>query len=121
MGTDANGVTYRYIQDNGSLGTGSPALNDDLWPDYPLMHQKLKLVYDSGVYWEQYDNYMVSDEGEISTIDDFSGISSTADPRFKERLLQWNFEQVITSSVFEGRKIDLVVEPKTLIQSGLIR
>jgi len=36
------------------------------------------------------------------------------------RLLDFNFEQVITASEFGGRKIDLVVEPRILIQSGLM-
>ncbi|MBI5883855.1 MAG: hypothetical protein HZB91_12220 [Elusimicrobia bacterium] len=40
---------------------------------------------------------------------------------YKDRLLKFNYEQVITSSEFEGRKIDIVVEPKILIQSGLIQ
>ena len=31
---------------------------------------------------------------------------------FKETLLKWNYQQIITASEFQGRKIDLVFEPK---------
>ena len=118
----ANGINYYYIGDSGSLGaanTGTPSTNEDINPDGDLLHQKIRLAYGTGTYWEQYDNYIVSDEGEIATLSDFAGIRTGA--AYKETLLKWNFEQVITCSLFGGRKIDLVIEPKTLIQSGLIR
>jgi hypothetical protein len=36
-------------------------------------------------------------------------------------LLHWNFETIVTASEFQGRKIDLAVEPKIFIESGLIQ
>ncbi|MDD5303522.1 MAG: hypothetical protein PHS14_10490 [Elusimicrobia bacterium] len=39
---------------------------------------------------------------------------------FKQTLLGWNFQTIVTACEFGGRKIDLVVEPKIFIQSGLI-
>lgn len=108
--------TFQYIQDDGTLGTSAPVSNDDLFPDAPVIHSKLKLAYGSGGYWAQLDNYLVTDEGQIATLDDFP-----AGPLDKETMLKWNFQQVVTSSQFGGRKIDLVVEPKTLIQSGLVK
>ncbi len=118
----ANGVNKYYITDSGALGAanaGSPVLNSDLTPDGDLMHDKIKLTYGTGQYWEQYDNYMVDDRGRVATLSDFENMRSGNN--YTETMLRWNFEQVITSSVFEGRKIDLVLEPKTLIQSGLLK
>ena len=43
------------------------------------------------------------------------------DPAFKNELLKWNYEQTVEATEFQGRKIDLVVEPKILIKSGLIK
>lgn len=68
--------------------------------------------------WEKYDNYIISDEGKIAKTSDFNGITTGA--QFKQTLLNWNFQTVVTASEFQGRKIDLVVEPRILIQSGLI-
>lgn len=68
--------------------------------------------------WEKYDNYIISDEGKIAKTSDFGGITSGA--QFKQTLLNWNFQTVVTASEFGGRKIDLVVEPRIFIQSGLI-
>ena len=69
--------------------------------------------------WEKYDSYVISDEGKIARTTDFSatGFSGT---NFKQALLGWNFQTIVTASEFQGRKIDLVVEPKIFIQSGLI-
>jgi hypothetical protein len=69
--------------------------------------------------WEKYDSYVISDEGKIARTSDFSatGFSGT---NFKQALLGWNFQTIVTASEFQGRKIDLVVEPKIFIQSGLI-
>ncbi len=120
--TLAGGINYYYIRDNGSLGAagvGVPSTNEDINPDGDILHQKIRLAYGTGTYWEQYDNYIVSDEGKIAALSDFAGVRSGTS--YKETLLKWNFEQVITCSLFGGRKIDLVIEPKTLIQSGLIR
>ena len=36
-------------------------------------------------------------------------------------LLKWNYEQQDTATEFQGRNIDLVVEPKIFIKSGLIQ
>ena len=49
----------------------------------------------------------------------FAGISTGSE--YKGELLKWNYEQQVTASEFGGRKIDLVVEPKIFIKSGLIQ
>jgi hypothetical protein len=110
---------HKYIGDNGVLGTSIPGQNSDRSPDGTVLHDKIRLTYGTGTYWEQYDNYIVGDDGRVASLGDFSG--SRTGVAYRETLLKWNFEQVITCSLFGGRKIDLVIEPKTLIQSGIIR
>ncbi|MBI4679189.1 MAG: FecR domain-containing protein [Elusimicrobia bacterium] len=89
-----------------------------VWPDASSLHQEIYESYDDGTF-TKWDNYIIDDQGKIAGVSDFQNIRSGAD--YKERLLKFNYEVVITASEFDGRKIDLVVEPKILIQSGLIR
>lgn len=88
------------------------------FPESGSVHQQVYESYTDGtsITW---DNYIISDEGTVASTDDFDGITSGSD--FRERLLLWNYEQVITATEFEGRTIDLVVAPKILIQAGLIQ
>ncbi len=72
-----------------------------------------------GSVWEKYDSYVISDEGRVAGTADFVGSYSGAD--YKQTLLHWNFETIVTASEFDGRKIDLAVEPKIFIESGLIQ
>ena len=55
------------------------------------------------------DSYIISDEGKIASFSDFGNAARAS---FKETLLKWNYQQIITASEFQGRKIDLVFEPK---------
>lgn len=88
------------------------------FPDADQIHQIIYESYSDGTF-TQWDNYIINDAGRIATISDFQSARSGAS--YKERLLDFNYEQVITASEFGGRKIDLVVEPKILVQSGLIQ
>lgn len=88
------------------------------FPDANQVHQMIYESYSDGTF-TQWDNYIINDEGKIARQADFAGVTSGA--KFKQKLLDFNYEQVITASEFQGRKIDLVVEPKILIQSGLIQ
>ena len=72
----------------------------------------------TGTIWDKFDNYIIDDNGTIAKQSDFGGITSGA--QYKRRLLEFNYQQIITASEFGGRKIDLVFEPKILMQSGLI-
>lgn len=72
----------------------------------------------AGTIWDKYDTYVINDEGKIG--DDASFGPYTSASTFKAQLLKWNYQQIITASEFGGRKIDLVFEPKILIQSGII-
>jgi hypothetical protein len=87
------------------------------FPEANKLHQVFYESYSDGTF-TKWDNYVISDEGNVASISDFAGATSgTAD---KSRLLDFNYQQVITASEFGGRKIDLVVAPRILIQSGLI-
>lgn len=82
------------------------------------LHTAITLYYADGTY-EKYNTYIINDEGEIADIKDFLGI--TAGKGFRQKLLNYNYEQVTEASEFKGRKIDIVVEPKILIKSGLLK
>lgn len=82
------------------------------------LHNRVTLFYGDGTK-ETVDTYIISDEGKIAPLASFANL--TAGAAFKSELLKWNYEQVTTATEFQGRKIDLVVEPKILIKSGLIK
>jgi hypothetical protein len=89
------------------------------FPDGTYLHNRIRETYGTGDDYTQYDNYIIDNDGNTASLEDFAGV--TTGPQYKEALLKWNFQQVITSSFFGDRKIDLVVEPKILIQSGLVQ
>jgi len=74
--------------------------------------------YGDGTF-ESYRTILINDQGDIAPLTAFSGISSGA--AYKGELLRWNYEQQVSATEFQGRKIDLVVEPKIFIESGLIQ
>lgn len=86
------------------------------FPNAENMHQVIYESYDDGTF-TRWDNYIINDDGKIATFADFR---TTSGADYKSNLLRFNFEQVVTASEFSGRKIDLVVEPRILIEAGLI-
>lgn len=82
------------------------------------LHNRVTLYYGDSTT-ETVDTYIISDDGKIGPISAFANVTTGA--QYKEELLKWNYEQVTTATEFRGRKIDLVVEPKILIKSGLIK
>lgn len=84
-----------------------------------VFHDVIYASNADGSIWEKYESYIISDEGHIAKDSDFAGITSGA--QYKSTLLNWNFQIIVTASEFQGRKIDLAVEPKIFIQSGLIQ
>ena len=111
--TDAD-YTWPADPSNGSMYTysvvDSPSGDDAL-------HARVTRNFADGTS-ETVNTYIISDEGKIAGTDAFAGLSTG--PAFKNELLKWNYEQTIEATEFQGRKIDLVVEPKILIRSGLI-
>jgi hypothetical protein len=96
-------------------GCGPP---DCTYTEDGVLHQVVYAKNADGSIWEKYDNYIISDEGKVAKTADFAGITSGT--QYKQTLLKWNFQTIVTASEFNGRKIDLAVEPKIFIQSGLI-
>ncbi len=93
------------------------------------LHVRLTTYYPKSatdIAFEQYDTYIISDAGKIAPLSSFA--NATSGKAYKEELIKWNYEQITRSSSFggspgqnNGRTIDLVVEPKILIKSGLIK
>jgi len=84
-----------------------------------VFHDVIYASNGAGDIWEKYDSYVISDAGKIAKTSDFAA-TGFGGQSFKTTLLNWNFQTIVTASEFQGRKIDLVVEPKIFIQSGLI-
>lgn len=74
-------------------------------------------TYGDGTF-ETYRTVIIDDEGNAAPQSAFAGITTGAG--YKNELRKWNYEQQVSATEFEGRKIDLVVEPKIFIDSGLI-
>ncbi len=81
------------------------------------LHNRLTVLYADETA-EITNSYIISDEGTIAPASPFNGL--TTGTAFKNELLKWNYEHTIEATEFHGRKIDLVVEPRILIESGLI-
>lgn len=109
-------VTYTFTTSvQNPPGCGPP---DCTYTEDGLLHQVVYASNATGTIWEKYDSYIISDEGKVAQTADFVG--ATSGTSYKSILLNWNFEMIVTASEFNGRKIDLAVEPKIFIQSGLI-
>ncbi len=115
--------SFRYLNGHYAFDSYFP---DSSNPDVPTfaenIHQRLITYYprnNQDVPFEQYDTYVFSDNGKIAPISAFANVTSGR--AFKQELIKWNYEQQTRSSSFGDRAIDLVVEPKILIRSGLIK
>jgi hypothetical protein len=114
--TIAAGGTYTTVQNAPGCAPPDCTYNEI---GEGIFHDVVYASNGAGDVWEKYDSYVINDAGKIAKTSDFSatGFSGTS---FKQTLLGWNFQTIVTASEFNGRKIDLVVEPKIFIQSGLI-
>ena len=107
-------ASFKYLNGKYGVDVSFPSGADQL-------HTRITTYYpksNSDIPYEQYDTYIISDEGKIAPTSAFA--NATSGKTFKEQLLSWNYEQVTRSSSF-GDTIDLVVEPRILIDSGLIK
>jgi FecR protein len=82
-----------------------------------IKHNKLSLFYSDGSKAE-FDNYIIDDEGQMATSEDFSGVSTSAD--YKNELNNWNYQTKITATEMSG-EINLVIDPLIGTISGLIQ
>jgi hypothetical protein len=87
-------------------------------PDPNNIDATITNYYGDGTF-ESYRTVLIDNNGSIAPQSAFSGVSTGAE--YKGELLKWNYEQIDTATEFQGRKIDLVVEPKIFIESGLIQ
>lgn len=84
-----------------------------------VFHKIQKNQFDD-VYrtWIQAEDFLLFDDGRIASYGDFSfGLGETMDSVTD----QLNFERIYTSSLFGGRKIDMLYSAKFLKNVGLLR
>jgi hypothetical protein len=89
------------------------------FPDSNQVHELIYHSFSDGSFIS-FDNYLIDDAGKIASPSDFAGYE-VGSFTGQQKLMQFNYEQVTTATEFGGRKIDLVVAPKILIQAGLIQ
>ena len=114
--THSAGGTYTTVQKDPACAPPDCTYNE---VGQGIFHDVVYASNGAGDVWEKYDSYVISDEGKIAKTADFAA-TGFGGASFKQTLLGWNFQTIVTASEFNGRKIDLVVEPKIFIQSGLI-
>jgi hypothetical protein len=108
-------ASFKYLNGKYAFTSSLPSGADKL-------HVRIVTYYpksNSDIPYEQYDTYIISDEGKIAPIAAFA--NATSGKAFKEQLLGWNYQQITRSSAFGNNTIDIVVEPRILIRSGLIK
>jgi len=83
-----------------------------------ILHNRLSLFYADGTK-VVYDNYIIDDEGNVAEASRFDGLTTSA--AYQSELLNWNYQQNVTSDEMEGRSIRLIVAPEIGTLSGLIQ
>jgi hypothetical protein len=117
---NSHGIGDQRVVTNVTSVIRPPCVDQDNctgWRENGKFHYVIYSENGGKTIWDKYDTYVIDDNGQVA---DFSDLGSTEGKTYKEALLRWNYQMVITASEFQGRKIDLVFEPKILIQSGLI-
>jgi len=112
--TSANDLTDSSVVNVISGGNCTTLDNCTRFQDPDKYYQTIYSKNGAGTVWDKYENYIIDDEGRLQSRSKFASGS------FLQNLSDVNYQQIITASEFQGRKIDLVFEPKTLIDSGLI-
>ncbi|MBI5202689.1 MAG: FecR domain-containing protein [Elusimicrobia bacterium] len=80
-------------------------------------HQQVYNSFSDGSHI-QWDNYSLNLDGKVVPRGELGGVAG--DP-FRRGVLNFGYEQVITSSHFQGRRIDLLVQPRILVQAGILQ
>lgn len=114
----ANGLTKTFVTSLVLPPNCTDVNNCTGIPDSSKLHLIAYSENAGGTIWDKFDNYIISDDGKVANMSDFAGLSQGAS--FLSILSKYNYQQIITASEFGGRKIDLVFEPKVLIDAGLI-
>ncbi|MFH1379374.1 MAG: FecR family protein [bacterium] len=84
-----------------------------------LFHFTAKDTYADGT-WIQAEDFIINDEGDIASFSDIVDPSKISADDIRSKILQMNFERVYTSSLFDGRTIDLVFSSKLLSDAGIL-
>ncbi|MBD3272334.1 MAG: hypothetical protein GF384_07340, partial [Elusimicrobia bacterium] len=82
-------------------------------------HFIAKDTYNDGT-WIQAEDFIINDEGEVASFSDIIDPDNVNADDIRDRILRLNFERVYTSSLFNGRSIDLVFSSKLLSDAGII-
>jgi len=101
------------------LGGSAPATESSSPSGTDVFHTFAKNTYSDST-WIAAEDFVLFDDGDILSAGDFSsglGGGETVD-QVTDRL---NFERVYTSSLFGGRKIDVMYSAKLLKDAGLLR
>jgi hypothetical protein len=103
------------LDDQGGLTTIGVAGPDDpgLFPFGQLFARE----------WAESENFVINDAGKlldfaaVGTLDDSAG----SQQQIHDLYQGLNFERSVTSSLFGGRKIDVVMSPRLLMDAGLVQ
>ncbi len=96
---------------------GSAPSSSHLYPDGSnVFHDIAKNTYSDGT-WIQAEDFVIFNDGKVAWTGDFASKLGVSKDILTDKL---NFERVYTSSLFNGRKIDLVFSAKLLKDAGLI-
>ncbi len=112
------GVTNILSIDADTNFTNAPVVTISEYPSGSgTLHNRLSLYYSDGSKLV-YDNYIIDDDGNVATSEDFDGISSSAD--YQNALLNFNYQQKVKSTEMRD-EINLVIDPRIGTMSGLIK
>ncbi len=114
----AGEFTYLIGPDTYGIGNANAPTASFSYPSGTnVFHSIGKNTYKDGT-WIQAEDFVTFDDGKIASESDFARRASLSMGSVADRL---NFERVYTSSLFSGRKIDLVFSAKLLKDAGLLR
>jgi hypothetical protein len=105
-----------YFDDNGNKLSQPPISKFEMPSGPNSFHFKQTDTYADG-FTISVQDYIINDNGQILTLGEAQQWSKD---KLKTNLEKLNFERVYTSSVFEGRKIDLVYSAKLLSDAGIL-
>ncbi|MFA5858936.1 MAG: FecR family protein [Elusimicrobiota bacterium] len=121
--TSMNDVTWK-VAGGASAGMTNTAFetwfgaNTESTVSADKLNDSLKVTFADNT-WSKEEYYIINDEGKVGARSVFSGLAGNS---YRDQLLKWNQQLVMTSSEFTGvdKKIDLVVEPKLFVDAGLV-
>ena len=99
------------------LGGAAPSATSSNPSGADVYHSVAKNIYTGGV-WIQAEDFVLFDSGKILAAGDFANTLGMGMDMVTDHM---NFERVYTSSLFNGRKIDLEYSAKLLKDAGLLR